>query len=78
VRRWRDACLAHLAAQQVTEERIVKLCYDYARGAGNGALLPGRRPVLVRVRARLGEPSLAAAGQVRSRRAPDEELGLTG
>ena len=42
VRRWREACLAHPAAQQVTRERIVKLYYDYARGAGNGALLPGR------------------------------------
>ncbi len=42
VRRWRDACLAHPAAQQVTREEIVKLYYDYARGAGNGALLPGR------------------------------------
>jgi hypothetical protein len=27
----------------VTKEQIVKLCYDYAKGAGNGALLPGRR-----------------------------------
>ncbi|HEV2744927.1 MAG TPA: glutathione S-transferase family protein [Rubrobacter sp.] len=42
VRRWREACLAHPAAQQVTKEQIVKLYYDYARGAGNGALLPGR------------------------------------
>ena len=42
VRGWREACLAHPAAQQVTEEQIVKLYYDYARGAGNGALLPGR------------------------------------
>lgn len=42
VRRWRDACLAHPAAQQVTKERIVKLYYDYAKGAGNGALLPER------------------------------------
>jgi glutathione S-transferase len=42
VRRWRDACLAHPAAQQVTREEIVKLYYDYALGAGNGALLPGR------------------------------------
>ena len=41
-RKWRDACLAHPAAQQVTEEQIVKLYYDYARGAGNGSLLPGR------------------------------------
>lgn len=43
VRRWRDACLAHPAAQQVTREQIIKLYYDYARGAGNGALLPGRK-----------------------------------
>lgn len=43
VRRWRDACLAHPAAQQVSEEEIVKLYYDYAKGAGNGALLPGRQ-----------------------------------
>ncbi len=42
VRKWRDACLAHPGAQQVTKEQIVKLYYDYARGAGNGALLPGR------------------------------------
>lgn len=42
VRRWHDACVAHPAAQQVTKEEIVKVYYDYARGAGNGAVLPGR------------------------------------
>ena len=42
VREWRDACLAHPAAGQVTREQVVKLYYDYARGAGNGALPPGR------------------------------------
>lgn len=42
VRAWREACLAHPAARQVTREQIVKLYYDYAQGAGNGALLPGR------------------------------------
>lgn len=42
VRQWRDACLAHPAAQQTSKEEIVKLYYDYAKGAGNGALLPGR------------------------------------
>lgn len=42
VRRWCAACLAHPAAQQVSKEEIVKLYYDYARGAGNGELLPGR------------------------------------
>ena len=42
VRHWREACLAHPAAQQVSREEIVKFYYDYAQGAGNGALLPGR------------------------------------
>ena len=42
VRAWRDACMAHPAAQQVTQEQIVKLYYDYAKGAGNGSLLAGR------------------------------------
>lgn len=41
-RRWRDACLSHPAAQQVGYEQIVKLYYDYAVGAGNGALPEGR------------------------------------
>ena len=43
VRRWRDACLAHPAAQQVSREEVVKSYYDYAKGKGNGALPPGRR-----------------------------------
>jgi glutathione S-transferase len=42
VRRWREACLSHPAAQQVSREEIVKVYYDYAKGAGNGSLLPGR------------------------------------
>lgn len=42
VRRWREACLAEPHAQQVTPEQINKLYYDYARGAGNGALPEGR------------------------------------
>lgn len=42
VRSWVDACLEHPAAQQVTREEIVKSYYDYALGAGNGALVEGR------------------------------------
>lgn len=42
VARWRAACMAHPAAGQVSFDEIVKLYYDYALGAGNGALLPGR------------------------------------
>jgi glutathione S-transferase len=43
VRRWRDACLGHPAAQQVSHEEVVKAYYDYAKGKGNGGLPPGRR-----------------------------------
>ncbi len=42
VKKWRAACMAHQATDQVTEEEIVKLYYDYALGAGNGALVDGR------------------------------------
>jgi glutathione S-transferase len=42
VREWVKACVMHPAAQQVTREQIIKLYYDYSKGAGNGALLPGR------------------------------------
>mgnify|MGYP001186350668 CR=1 FL=1 len=42
VARWREACLAHPAAQQVCYDEIVKLYYDYAVGLGNGALPEGR------------------------------------
>jgi glutathione S-transferase len=42
VRQWIEACVTHPAAQQVTKEEIVKMYYDYAKGAGNGSLLPGR------------------------------------
>jgi glutathione S-transferase len=43
VRQWHDACLAEPAASQVCEEEIVKLYYDYSRGAGDGALPEGRK-----------------------------------
>jgi glutathione S-transferase len=41
-RRWREACLAHPAARQVSAEEVVKVYYDYALGRGNGALPEGR------------------------------------
>ena len=43
VAKWKAACLSHPAAQQVRFDQIVKLYYDYAVGAGNGALPAGRR-----------------------------------
>lgn len=40
--RWRNACLAHPAAQQVSFEQIIKLYYDYSQGGGNGRIPEGR------------------------------------
>ncbi|CAH0495271.1 glutathione S-transferase family protein [Novosphingobium sp. CECT 9465] len=40
--RWRDAALAHPAAQLHSREEIVKLYFDYSRNAGSGALVAGR------------------------------------
>lgn len=42
VRRWRAVCLAEPRAGQVEYDQIVKLYYDYAKGAGNGALVDSR------------------------------------
>ncbi|MDO7843386.1 glutathione S-transferase family protein [Sphingomonas immobilis] len=39
---WRAACLEHPAAQARSREEILKLYYDYSRGAGGGALVEGR------------------------------------
>lgn len=41
--RWRAACLAHPAAQQVTFEQLIKLYYDYSQGGGNGRTPEGRQ-----------------------------------
>lgn len=43
VKIWIEACNQHPATGQVTKEEVVKLYYDYALGAGNGALIPGRK-----------------------------------
>ena len=75
VRAWWEACVAHPAAQQTSDEEVIKLYYDYARGAGNGALPEGR-----------STSSFAFAPHWRDRPMPppakhgtgasDEELGL--
>lgn len=77
VRRWHDACIAHPAAQQTTREEVVKSYYDYALGAGDGALVPGRsRSSFV------FEPDFAARPwpprDKYRHRASDAELGLLG
>lgn len=39
---WWRACVEHPAAQQTSDEEVIKLYYDYARGFGNGSLPDGR------------------------------------
>ena len=41
-RRWRDACVAHPAAQHHSHEELIKLYYDYSQGGGNGKIPEGR------------------------------------
>lgn len=74
-RRWRDACLSHPAAQQVCKEEIVKLYYDYAMGAGNGALLPGRKVSSFAFEPRWQERPWPPRGKY-GLTATDSELGL--
>lgn len=75
VRAWREACMAHRATDQVSKEEIVKLYYDYALGAGNGAVPEGRRVSSFNFEphwsSRPWPPKDKYAGS-----ASDEELGL--
>ena len=75
LRRWREACLAHPAAQQVSREEIVKLYYDYALGAGNGALPPGRSKSSFAFDPHWSERPLPPRDKY-GRAATDAELGL--
>lgn len=43
VLRWREACVAHPAAQHRSNEELLKLYYDYSQGGGNGKIPEGRR-----------------------------------
>ncbi len=67
--------MTHPAAGQVAKEQIVKLYYDYAKGAGNGALVPGRAHSSF-----VFEPHWSARpwppGDKYQHAATDEELGL--
>jgi glutathione S-transferase len=42
VRIWREACLAHPAAQERKVEEVLKLYYDYSQGFGGGSIPTGR------------------------------------
>src|SRR5690606_20088026 len=72
VRAWRAACLAHPAAQQVSREEIVKLYFDYALGAGNGALPVGRS-----VSSFVFEPGGRARGRPATSTRPGRRTGIS-
>lgn len=75
VKAWQKACLEHGGTDQVCHDEIVKIYYDYAKGAGNGALLEGRT-----VSSFVFEPSFEKRPMPPSNKyeysATDEELGL--
>jgi glutathione S-transferase len=76
VLRWREACLQHPAAQHVSNEEVVKLYYDYSRGAGNGALPEGRSVSSFVFEPRWSERPWPAREKWQ-RAATDVELGLS-
>ena len=76
VKRWKAACMAHEATNQVTEEEIVKLYYDYALGAGNGALVEGRRKSSFSFEPDWQKRPMPPRDKYRIS-ASDEQLGLT-
>ena len=77
VKAWLEACRDHPASQQVSEEAIVKLYYDYALGAGNGGLVAGRATSSFAFEPRWQDrpwPPRSKYGKA----ATDAELGLVG
>ena len=77
VRRWRDACLAHPAAQHRTHEELIKLYYDYSQGGGNGRIPEGRRVSSFTPDAPWRQRPWPPRDKW-GHSASDEELGLTG
>lgn len=75
LRAWWSACVAHPAAQQTSDEEVIKLYYDYAKGAGNGELLPGRQRSSFVLAPSWRERPMPPRDKYRSL-ASDQELGL--
>ena len=76
VKAWKAAAMDHPATGQVTEEEIVKLYYDYALGAGNGALVEGRKVSSFAFEPRWQDRPWPPRDKY-SGSASDQELGLT-
>jgi glutathione S-transferase len=75
VLRWREACLAHPAAQRRSYEEIIKLYYDYSQGAGNGRIPEGRQISTFTLEPHWSQRPMPPKDKW-GRPATDEELGL--
>ena len=75
VAKWRKACLEHPATKQVCHDEVVKIYYDYAKGAGNGVLLQGRKVSSFAFEPKFEERPMPPANKY-EHSATDEELGL--
>ncbi len=77
VLRWRDACLAHPAAQRRTYEELIKLYYDYSQGGGNGRIPEGRRVSSFTLNPHWSQRPMPPKDKWGGHPATDEELGLS-
>lgn len=76
VRAWHAACLAHPAAHDRKVEEIVRLYYDYSRGAGGGTLPPGRKVSSMTLTPHWSQRPLPPRDKWQAPEATDAELGL--
>jgi len=75
VLQWREACLAHPAAQHRTHEELIKLYYDYSQGGGNGRIPEGRQISSFTLEPHWSERPMPPRDKW-GRAASDAELGL--
>ncbi|HEY6455458.1 MAG TPA: glutathione S-transferase family protein [Steroidobacteraceae bacterium] len=77
VRKWREACLKHPAAQTRSFDEIIKYYYDYSRGVGGGRLVEDRHVSSFALEPHWTTRPMPPRGKW-ARAATDEELGLLG
>ena len=74
---WREACLAHPAAQHRTHDDLMKLYYDYSQGGGNGRMPEGRQVSSFTIDVPLADRPMPPRDKW-GHSATDAELGLAG
>jgi len=73
---WRNACVEHPMAQQVEKEEIIKIYYDYSKGASNGGVPSGRTRSSCSFLPHWRERPMPPKGDKYGPSVSDEELGL--